>query len=153
MTRRRINGGLTPARSPRTGMTLFEVVISLMIFLVAVLTLGHLINEGTEKALDVKQQAQASMKCQSKMAEVIIGAETLNGSGTFSDDAEVKDGPTWTYTIESADTSVESLKKVRVTVRCERQNGSVIDAVLEQMVLDPAQRGSTLNSATSTGMP
>ena len=128
----------------RPGLTLLEVVIALAIFLFSLVAIYQLVSIGTDRALDVQQQAQASMLCQSKMNEVLAGAEA-SGSGTVEINKLV-----WNYTIESNPGEVEYLNNVKVTVRFDRPDGKVIEATLNQMVLDPAQRGSTLTSGTAT---
>lgn len=129
----------------RRGLTLLEVVIALAIFLMALVPIWHLVSMGGERALDVQQQAQASMLCQAKLDSVKCGAEPLNGGGTVD-----IGNLTWTYTIDSTATDVPNLQQVRVAVKFDRPDGSTIEAVLSQLVLDPAYRGSTLATPSST---
>ncbi|MBI3410662.1 MAG: hypothetical protein HY040_20185 [Planctomycetes bacterium] len=134
--------------SNRPGLTLFEVVISLSIFLVAMVPLWHLVNIGSERALDVQQQAQASLLCQAKLAEVISGAESLSSGGPnpFKEDS-AKD---WQWRLDASE-DVTGLWRVRVTVQRDRADGSTFEVSLSQMVLDPAVRGSTLSTSVSGG--
>ncbi len=143
----------------RRGLTLFEVVIALAIFLGAVVALSHLINVGTDRALDVQQQAQASMLCQSKLAEVLAGKEPVTGTNAFVafggdpywSSLTKDENVNWTYNVESTPSGLgDNLYKVKVTVRLERPDGKIIDASLAQMVLDPALRGSTLDAAADS---
>lgn len=129
----------------RRGLTLFEVVIALAIFLIALVPIWHLVSMGGERALDVQQQAQASMLCQAKLDGVKCGADPLNGSGTVD-----IGNLTWTYAIDSTPTEVTNLYQVRVSVKYDRGDGSSIEAVLNQLILDPAFRGSTIASGTTT---
>src|SRR5262245_7686358 len=132
--------------SARRGLTLFEVVISLSIFLVAMVPLWHLVNISSERALDVQQQAKGSLLCQAKLAEVISGAESLTSSGPnpFSQDS-AKD---WQWRLDASE-DVTGLWRVRVTVQRDRADGSTFEVSLSQMVLDPSVRGSTLSTNPS----
>jgi type II secretion system protein I len=130
----------------RVGLTLLEVVIALAIFLVAMVPIWRLVSMGSERALDIQQQAQASMLCQGKLDGVKCGADPLNGGGTV-DIGNV----TWTYTIESSQTDVTNLNQVKVTVKYDRPDGKTVSATLTQLVLDPAVRGSTVAGSSSSG--
>jgi hypothetical protein len=134
------------SRRQAGGLTLFEVVIALAIFLLALVPIWRLVSIGGERALDVAQQAQASLLCQSKLDAVKCGAEGLNGGGTID-----IGNLTWNYTIDSSPSDVANLFVVKVTAKVDRPDGKTIEASLVQMVLDPSQRGSTIaSSATSS---
>ena len=128
----------------RRGLTLFEVVIALAIFMISVVGLTQLVNVGTENALNVQQQAEASQLCQSKLAEVIVGAETAD-SGEV-----IQNGWTWQWKVEKNQAEIEGLFQVNVTLSYERQDGTIIRASLSQMVLDPTIRGTTHFSTDSS---
>lgn len=132
------------AKPQAAGLTLLEVVIALAIFLMALVPIWHLVSLGGERALDVQQQAQASMLCQGKLDSVKIGAEPLNGSGTVDIGSL-----TWMYTIESTLTEVDNLYSTKVSVKYDRPDGKSVEASLTQMVIDPSVRGSTISGGTS----
>ena len=134
------------ASYPRAALTLFEVVIALAIFLIALVPIWRLVSMGGERALDVAQQAQASMLCQAKLDSVKVGAEGLNGGGTVD-----IGNLSWNYTIESNPSDVPNLFLVKVSAKVDRPDGKTIEASLVQMVLDPDQRGSTIASSTTSG--
>jgi hypothetical protein len=129
----------------RFGLTLLEVVIALAIFLMALVPVWRLVSIGGERALDVAHQAQASLLCQGKMDCVKSGVEGLNGGGNID-----IGNLTWNYTIESTPSDVTNLYQVKVTAKVDRKDGKTIEATLTQMVLDPAQRGSTISSSTNS---
>ena len=136
---------LSPTRRRPAGLTLFEVVIALAIFLLALVPVWRLVSMGGEHALDVAQQAQASLLCQNKLDSVKCGAEGLNGGGT------VQIGTlNWNYTIESSPSEVPSLYTVKVTAKIDRPDGRTVEASLTQLVLDPAERGSTVAGTSSS---
>src|SRR5262249_2011511 len=125
----------------REGLTLLEVLVSLAIFLMALVGIGRLIALGNERALDVQQNAEALQRCQSKLAEVAIGSLALRSdSGGY--DNQQSPGPNWSWTLECNPASVPNLWSVRATVKCQRQNGDTVQVTLSQMILDPSARGS-----------
>lgn len=131
----------------RRGMTLLEVVIALAIFLFSLVALSQLVSIGSERALDVQQQAQASMLCQSKLAEVVIGSEPLEAVGftSYPDDASNPNSPLkdFQYSIEATESDIPKLWKVKVTVQRRRPDDKIVEAVLTQMVLEPSERGGS----------
>jgi hypothetical protein len=132
-------------RAPRSALTLLEVVISLAIFLIAMVPIWNLVNLGSQSALDTNLQAQASLLCQSKMDSVKAGIEQFNSNGTVTIGAI-----DWSYSIESSDADIEYLHMVKVTVKYDRPDGRTTEAVLSQFVYDPNQRGSTIAASTVT---
>jgi type II secretion system protein I len=125
----------------RRGITLLEVLVSLAIFLFSLVAIGHLITISAERAVDVQMESQASQLCQSKLAEVVTGAEALQSSdGTFpGQDAD------WNWSVESTEGNVTGLWNVKVTVRKDRAEVS-----LSQMVLDPSYRGSSFDTPAAS---
>jgi hypothetical protein len=128
-------------RGPRRGLTLLEVLLSLTIFLFAMVAIGRLITLGSDRALDVK--GREAQLCQSKLAEVSAGVLQLSvgssQSGTFDEE------PGWNWTVNVQDSGIPALWNVKVTVSHKRSDGTQSEAILTQMVLDPSQRGSTLD--------
>ena len=139
-----------PARSvskgPRPGFSLLEVVIALAIFLLSLVAIGQIISLASDRALEVQQQDQANLLCQTKMAEVIIGAESLSSSGGFS---PFKEDTDWQWRMECDPADIAGLWNVKLWVQYERADGKKIDARLSRMVLDPALRGSTMDKPGS----
>jgi type II secretion system protein I len=132
----------------RAGLTLLEVVIALAIFLIALVPLMSLITMGGETALDIGDQAQASMLAQSKLDSVKAGVEPLNTNGSID-----IGNRTWNYTIECSQADVENLYLCKITVKTDRPNGTTIQADLSQLVFDPNYRGSTISNNTSSTPP
>ena len=129
------------ARQVREGLTLFEVVVSMAIFAVALVPILQLVLLGTDRALDVKLQSRTSMLCQSKMSEIIIGAQPIKGGSAYSDYPDQKDIQ---WMMDSKESTVTGLYEVKVNVRATLANGKTIETQLSRLVLDPTLRGSTL---------
>ncbi len=141
---------LLPSRpaAPRLGLSLLEVLVALAIFLLSFVAIGRLVTLATDHALDIQQQSQATRLAQSKLNEVIAGAESLQGgSGSFDED------PSWQWTVATEQSSdVPNLWTVTVTVTHPGgEGGEDVTATLSQMVIDPSIRGSVFDQITVTG--
>ena len=78
----------------RRGMTLYEVVLSLAIFVGALTALGPLASTGTRAAVSARLETQAVLRCESKLAEVLAGIEPLQA---VSDAAFADEAPGWSW--------------------------------------------------------
>ncbi len=127
----------------RSGLTLLEVVVATAIFLISVIAIAQLSNIGSERAMDVHLQTRTSMRCQAKLAEIIIGAEAnTSGSYTnFTDDFD-KD---LQWRAEVSDAGPTGLKLAKVWVKAELSTGKVVESQLSQMYVDPSIRGTTFD--------
>lgn len=140
----------TPAR--RAGLSLLEVLVALAIFLFALIVVSQLVILGGDRALDVQQQGEAAQLCQSKLAEVVVGAVPLSPTSdvSFADEATGLGGD-WFWSLDCEQQSTTpGLWSVHVTVYRSRANGSRTEATLSQLVLDPSLRGSTHDPAPSS---
>ncbi|MCS7045932.1 MAG: prepilin-type N-terminal cleavage/methylation domain-containing protein [Gemmataceae bacterium] len=136
-------------RTTRPGITLLEVVVAMTIFLFALVAIYQLSSFGNARALDTRDYHKASMLCQAKLAELIIGAEPLEPTPLTpfpGDDAGYQ------YEIDVSDSVINGLKNVVVVVRYEK-DGRTLEVSLTQAVLDPALRGSTLDKLATDMMP
>ena len=132
----------------RTAFSLLEVIIAMAIFMGAILVLGAIMNNAGDLALDVQLQDQANLRCAGKLAEVVVGAEAMSSSESFTAFSNAEDGWQWRMT-SSEVTGVTGLYDVTIFVRYEK-GPKLIESRLAQMVLDPAKRGSTLDRTTTT---
>lgn len=125
-------------RSLRPAVSLLEVLISLTIFLIALIGLGQLVSLSSEQAEEMRLQTEGSRLAESKLAEVLAGVVSLNGeSGSFEDDSTG-----WDWVVESEPNSIPNLYRVTVRVSKPRPDGSVFETTLSQFVLDPAAFGT-----------
>jgi prepilin-type N-terminal cleavage/methylation domain-containing protein len=132
----------------RRAFSLLEVIVSMAIFLMSIVVLGQIVTMGGERAMDIDQQGEAAMLAQSKMAEVIWGAVPLSSQSdqSFDETSDYK----WAMTADQNST-ISNLWNVTVTVSRERSDGSKIESVLSQMILDPSQRGSSQDTVSISG--
>jgi hypothetical protein len=129
---------------------LLEVIVAMAIFLMSIVVLGQLVTMGGERALDIDQQGEAGLLAQSKMSEVIWGAVPLQSTSdqAFDEAPDFK----WSMTADQ-NTTVSNLWNVTVTVTRDRSDGSKVESVLSQMILDPSQRGSSQDTVSISGSP
>ncbi len=137
----------------RSGITLLEVLVAMAIFLFSIAAISQLVSIGSDRALDTQYYAKASMLCQRKLAELITGIEPLTsaGSGSFKEEGDNLD---WQYETDIADSDVDNLKRVTVTVKLDRKDGRTTQVSLSRLLLDPTKRGTTfdkLTTSTATG--
>jgi type II secretion system protein I len=128
-------------------MTLLEVLISLAIFLLSLVAIGRLVSLSSERAREVQLKAEAMLKCQSKLAEIVGGAEQL----TSQSDVPFDEDPSWTWSADCNQGQVTNLWTVQVRVGKQLPDGSRFEVALSQMVLDPSVRGSTINANAAGG--
>lgn len=127
----------------RPGLTLLEVIVGLVIFFLSVTAIFQLLILSTDRAKDVHLQARTSMRCQSKLAEVTIGAQGLDQSGWAFYDEPDKDLQ-WKMDVTPLDDK-GLLYSVKITVKAELPTGRIVESQLVQMVVNPQKRGSTFD--------
>ncbi len=132
--------------SPRSGLSLLEVLAALAIFLISFIAIGGLINLASDRALDVQNQSLAVQMCQSKLNEVVCGAVALqSASGTVDEDSD------WNWSVEAAPMdNINGLWNVTVRVSRQGSGGYETSATLSAMVLDPSVRGNASDKPQSS---
>jgi type II secretion system protein I len=142
---------MTRLHRSRRGLSLLEVVVSMAILLFSIVGLTHLINMGTDRALDVQQQSTGTMLAQRKLAEVMVGATPMGSTGFTSFEDEGMDE--WQWKLDATQNSVNGLWNVQVTVKLETSGGRPgMEIEIGQMVLDPTLRGSSLDPQPAESM-
>jgi Tfp pilus assembly protein PilV len=136
---------LQSCQKHRAGLSLLEVLLSLTIFLLSFIAIGRLITLSSDMALDIQQRSQAVQLCQSKLAEVAIGAVPLQAQSNvpFEEDLD------WQWSLDCQLGDVENLWNVTVTVSRQGTDGAEGAISLTQMVLDPTLRGSIFDSTAT----
>lgn len=97
----------------RQAMTLLEVVLALAIFFGAMAALAQLTWNGTRAALQARFKAQAVIRCETKLAELVSGVEPLQSQSNipFTDDSA------WTWSAMISPGSYPELVMIDVSVR------------------------------------
>ena len=132
-------GGNRWGRS-RRAFSLLEVIIAMAIFLMSIVAIGQLVRLGGEHSIEIEQQGEAVMLAQAKIDEVVAGVLPLSAQSDQSFD-EAPDYR-WSLTADQ-NSSISNLYTVTVTVTRERSDGTKVTSSISQLVLDPAQRGSS----------
>jgi hypothetical protein len=135
---------LVRGTSGRPGLSLLEVIVSLIVLLFSLVAIGELVNFGSDRALEARYYQHAAFLCQAKLAELAIGDISLQSQSEQS----FKDANSdWTWSADCAnDTGVDGLWRVQVTVYRETPYGQKISVSLNKFLIDPAKRGSTFDS-------
>ncbi len=123
----------------RKGLTLFEVVIALAIFLMSMAAIFQLIEYNTRSAFEVEQLTQASLHCQSKLAELASGAVPFESAGL----TPLDDSAEWFCQVDVSEDVALGLHFVEVTVQHGDGDNPEVKVTLRQKMIEPAMRGST----------
>lgn len=132
--------------APRRGMSLIEVILSMAIFLLALVGIGKLIDFGSDQALDTQFQTRGTRLALAKLAEVEAGVITLEsggGTGTFDEE------PAWSWSVEAVPTGPPNVYQVTVKVSRDRL-GVTFEVALSQMLFDPSKTGSAAQAQKPT---
>ena len=136
---------MTLRTSPgRSALTLLEVVVAMAIFLISVIAILQLVLMGGERAMDVRLQTRTSMRCQSKIAEVTIGAQALSDTGYANFEADADKDLQWRMEAKQVP-DVAGLWVVNVWVKADLPTGKTVESSVSQMVVDPMIRGTTFD--------
>ncbi|HID21406.1 MAG TPA: hypothetical protein EYP14_03285 [Planctomycetaceae bacterium] len=135
--------------SPRSGLTLLEVVLALGIFLGSMAVLSQLISTGVRAAVQARWQTQAILRCASKMEEIVAGMEPLQdvSESGFEDD---EDGA-WRWSLTVVPGREENLYELTVTVWRIGNGGDESNQVSYALTRYYFDRAAVSSEATETG--
>jgi type II secretion system protein I len=101
------------AKAARSGLTLLEVLVSTAIFLGAMTAIMQIMSLGRDSRLSAQLDAEAAVRCEARLAEMVAGVEPLNSVSN----ERFPDNENWQATVDIQDTGSDSLLKVTVTVQ------------------------------------
>lgn len=123
------------AASSRRGLTLFEVVLALGIFLGAAAALSQLVSNGSRAAVRAQLLTEAAFRCESKLAELLSGVEMLQDTAARPFDDQPM---SWEWSAAVSEGSLPDLLQVTVTVRHLREGvPDDVSFTLDRLVRDP----------------
>jgi len=140
----------------RRGMSLFEVIVALAIFVGSIAAIGQLVSTGVRGAVQARLQSQAVIRCESKMGEVVSGYLPLRSAASnvvFPDDAS------WNWSMAVAPGPHDGLYIVEITVaHLSGTTAGKQSFALRRLVRDPQleldayakQQEEAANSTSST---
>jgi len=120
--------------SQRNGLTLFELLLALAIFLASLAALAQLLASGSRAAAQAKLQTEAILRCESKLGEFVSGIEPLarSSSGSFADDSR------WSWQLTATAGPWPNLQLVELQVSHNGQSSlSSSSYTLQRYVRDP----------------
>lgn len=109
----------TVNRAPRSGLTLFEVLLSLAILAAAMAAIAQLVSSGVQASVRARLQSEAIIRCQSQLAELIAVGDPLSAVA----DQPFADDPAWTWSISAAETEQPGLVQLVMTVTHDPGDG------------------------------
>ncbi|MCH7988263.1 MAG: hypothetical protein IID46_03830 [Planctomycetes bacterium] len=116
-------------------MTLYEVVISLTIFLGAMLAISQIISVGSRAAVQARLQTQAILRCESKLSEILAGVEPME---SVSNAQIEEDTANWVWSLEIGQGPHEVILDLTVSVSHINQEGNPDSTFsLRRYVRDP----------------
>lgn len=87
-------------RSARRGLTLYEVVLAIGIFLMGMAVISQLITTGTQASQNARLNTQAAMHAESLMNEIVSGAREMSA---VSDQPVIAGDNNWKWSLVIAD--------------------------------------------------
>lgn len=141
-----VTGARQSGLRSRAGLTLLEVLLSTAIFMGALTAIMQLMRIGHDSRLSARLDAEAALRCESLMAELVSGIRPL----TPESNAPFEGEENWTYSVNVEAGDGESLLLVSARVDhavSERLPNSSFQLVRlmrdPQMFLDAAMSAST----------
>lgn len=121
-------------RCDRRGITLFEVVLALAIFLGATAVIGQVLQNGSRAATKAQLTSEAILRCERRLNEVLAGVLPLSSvqKTPFEDD------PAWQWSVNLAETEIPYLVDVEVVVAHLSSRGlENVSVRLNRLLRDP----------------
>ena len=139
-------------RSQRVGLTLLEVIVSTVIFLISLAAIWQLSNYSQDRAVDVQMRTRTSLRAQGKLAEIVAGGESFNSSGGYTNFTDEFDKDLQ-WRSEITDAGPAGLHLVKVWVKVDLPAGRMVESYLVQMAVDPKTRGTTFDQPVPLPTP
>lgn len=148
MTRSPIqSNGHQPRQIASRGLTLFEVLLSLSIFMGAMVVLSQLWYGGVRASVQTQLRTQAILRCESKLNEVVAGILPLQSVG----DTPFEDDSTWTWNLQVTPGPHADVWLVVVNVSHPGQGGlSSSGHQLTRLIRDPQVWTDAVQTTTET---
>lgn len=99
-------------RQRRRGLTLLEILVSTAILVASLTAIMQVLSVGHRARLNAVLDAEAILRCESKMGELLAGVLAMTSSGA----EPFEDNSNWTWTVNVSDQGSTSLLQVKVVV-------------------------------------
>lgn len=121
--------------SSRAGVSLFEVLLAMTIFMGAYVAISGLTSSGMTIAVQGRLQTQAIMRCESKMAEVVAAIEPLEDTT----EQQFEDDQNWNWSLQTGAGPHADIMLLMVTVTYAPEGGEPgVSQTLTRFLRDPA---------------
>ena len=121
-------------RPHRRGLTLLEILVSTAILVGSVTAIMQVLNVGHNSRMKAVLDAEAILRCESKMGELLAGVRPIASSGT----EPFEDNSNWAWTASISDQGSTSLLQVEVVVEHTPSRGPTNSSwSLTRYVRDP----------------
>ncbi len=127
----------------RAGTTLLEALLSVLILGLALAAIGQMVSRGVQASVRCELESEAALRCQTKLDEVLSGAEPLRDvhKVSFKDDAQWQ----WGLTLQPG----TNPDLVAVTVTVDRVSPGPSAAVAASYSLTRSLRLSSIPANSS----
>ena len=123
---------------PRNGITLYEVVLSTVIFMMAMAGISQVISTGSRASVSAKLQSEAALHAESLMGEVVAGLKDPELAGVTDEPIfEGDDRWTWTLAVQRDYQDIQYLHKLTLTVKHTTTDNRVQSYTVERLMRDP----------------
>lgn len=122
----------------RRGLSLIEVLLSLVVLVLSLAAIGQLVEAGTTRAAEARANTRGTRLAQGKLAEAETGLVPVGTESAGAFDGEDAD---WSYTVSWEPAGPPNLFTVTCTVTRTVQ-GRPIEIALNQLIFDPTLMGS-----------
>lgn len=141
------NGG----SQSRRGISLFEVVLALGIFLGATAAITQVLRTGSRASIRAQLQSQAELFCDRQMNRVLAGIEPMESVPTGSLDGHQD----WNWSLTVSDGGLPWLLRLELSVEHSSSNpNAVVKSDLVRLVRDPqfyVNAAESVPPSSSTG--
>lgn len=107
------------ALQQRRGITLFEVVLALAIFVGSLAALGQVLRTGSRASIRAELLSEAALRCESRMSDVLSGVVPLESVSA----TPFEDGSPWAWSLAIFDTGTPNLLRLELTVNYNGPGG------------------------------
>ncbi|TWT49886.1 hypothetical protein KOR42_38380 [Thalassoglobus neptunius] len=118
----------------RSGISLFEVVLALAIFLGATAVITQILKNGSTAAIRSQLVSEAVLRCERRLNEVssgVLPAQSVQGA-SFDDD------PNWSWTLNVTETGIPYLLELEMIVEQTNSQGEIAASYrLNRLLRDP----------------
>ena len=97
----------------RSGLSLLEVVLALVILAMSIVAIGQLMAIGGQQSVTAMQQSRGQLYAQSLLDSVAVGILPMQSTGWTGIESDIE----WEYTLEIEDNTLQGLKAVTAIVR------------------------------------